>query len=116
MLQEILTSEVIEYGMSTVHIHSLACTLGITVQRSSYIFTVGESASLTCSSDLSVVSIEWLHNFQVLSTSTASELSLNFNPVNDSIHGNEYTCRITTPYGIQEQTVQVIAQSTLLSL
>ena len=74
-------------------------------------FTVGESASMTCSSDLDVISIEWLYNLQVVVTSTASELQLLFNPVNDSIHGQEYTCRITASYGIQEQTVQPFVQS-----
>ena len=56
---------------------------------------------------------EWLHNFQTVSSSDSSEseLQLVFSPVNDTIHGNEYTCRTTTPYGIQEQTVQLIVQS-----
>ena len=83
---------------------------GLSIQRSSSVFTVGESASFTCSSDLSVTSVKWLHNFQILAYSSSPELSLIFNPVNDSVHGNEYTCQVTTPYGIQEQTVQVIAQ------
>ena len=39
------------------------------------------------------------------------DLELAFNPANDSIHENVYTCRVTTPYGVQEQMVQVIAQS-----
>ena len=66
---------------------------------------------MTCSSDLDVTSIEWLYNLQVVSSSTASELQLVFSPVNDSVHGQEYTCRVTSSYGIQEQTVQPFVQS-----
>lgn len=86
---------------------------GLTTQRSSNIFTVGEDALLICSSDLSVTLTEWLHNFQVVTSSASSESQLAFNPVNDSIHGNEYTCRITSPYGIQEQAIQLVVQSKL---
>ena len=86
--------------------------IGISIRKSGSILTVGENASLTCTSDLSISSIEWLHNFQVVnSSSSLPELELNFNPVNDSIHGNEYTCRVTSPYGVQEQTVQLVVQS-----
>lgn len=84
---------------------------GLSIRRSSSVFTVGESASMTCSSDLDVTSIEWLYNLQVVSSSTASELQLVFSPVNDSINGQEYTCRVTSSYGIQEQTVQPFVQS-----
>lgn len=84
---------------------------GLNIRRSSSVFTVGESASMTCSSDLDVTSIEWLYNLQVFSSSTASELQLVFSPVNDSINGQEYTCRVTSSYGIQEQTVQPFVQS-----
>ena len=76
-------------------------------------FTVGGQASITCSSDLTVTSIEWIHNHQVVSYSTSSELQLTFSPVNDSIHGQEYTCRVTTSYGIQEETMQPFVQSKL---
>ena len=82
--------------------------------RSESVFTVGGEASFTCSSDLTVSSIEWIYNHQVVSYSTSSELQLAFNPVNDSIHGQEYSCRVSTSYGIQEETVQPFVQSKLL--
>lgn len=87
---------------------------GLSIRRSNNVFTVGESASVTCTSDLDVTSIEWLYNLQVVSYSTASELQLVFSPVNDSIHGREYTCRVTSSYGIQELTVQPFVQSKCL--
>ena len=89
--------------------------VGITVSRSDLVFTVGDNASLNCSTDLDVVSIEWLYNYQVISTSSADNaLQLVFNPVNDSIHSREYTCRITSPYGVQEQTVQAFVEGNLM--
>ena len=92
-------------------VNFVLCTCaGVSVQRSTNTFLVGENASLTCSSDLSATLTEWLHNFQVVSSSASSDLVLAFNPVNDSVHGNEYTCRTTTPYGIQELAVQIVAQ------
>lgn len=90
---------------------SFLLSSGLTIQRSSNVFTVGENASLTCSSDISVILTEWLYNFQVVVSSTSSTLQLIFNPVNDTVHGNEYSCRTTSPYGIQEQVVQLIVQS-----
>lgn len=72
-------------------------------------FTVGQSANITCSYDLAFTSIEWLHGNATIMSSTTSQLDLSFNPVNDSIHGNQYICRVTTPYGIKEErlTIQI---------
>ena len=85
-------------------------TIGLQIEGSS-IVTVGQSASLTCSSDLDVSSIEWLYGGQVVARSTSrQELELEFNPVNDTIHGREYTCRVTSPYGSQEETVSIVAE------
>ena len=72
-------------------------------------FTVGQSASVTCSYDLAFTSIEWLYNNETIVSSATSQLDLSFNPVNDSIHGKQYTCRASTPYGIQEErlTIQI---------
>lgn len=86
----------------------------LTIRKSDSIFNVGESASLTCSSDLPVTLTQWLYNFKVVSSSASKELQLTFNPVNDTIHGREYICRTTTPYGIQEESVRVVSQSKLL--
>ena len=75
-------------------------------------FIVGQMASITCTSDLDVTSIEWLYDGGVVLSSTGQqELELTFNPVNDSLYGEQYTCRITSPYGIQETTVPIIAES-----
>jgi len=88
--------------------------LGLRVHGNQAIFTVGQQASVVCSSDLDVNMIEWIYNYNVVvQSSSVEQLSLVFNPVNDSIHGRQYTCRVTSPYGIQEETIQVTAESKL---
>jgi hypothetical protein len=73
-------------------------------------FTVGEYTAITCSFDLEFTSIQWIYNNEVIMSSSSSAIDLSFNPVNDSIHGRQYTCRVTTPYGVQEQNVTIIVQ------
>ena len=85
--------------------------LGLQIVSSDNVFVVGEMASLTCSSDLDVTTIEWLLGGQVVMANTAQqELVLNFNPVPDTIHNSEYTCRVTSPYGTQEASHRVNAE------
>jgi len=64
---------------------------------------------VNCSSDLDVISIEWLYNRRVISQVTGNVLQLIFNPVSDTIHNRQYICRVTSPYGIQEKTIRIIA-------
>jgi len=64
---------------------------------------------VNCSSDLDVISIEWLYNRGVIYQVTGDVLQLIFNPVNDTIHNRQYTCRVTSPYGIQEKTIRIVA-------
>ena len=84
-------------------------TIGLQISGYTEYLTVGQSARIICSYDLTFTSIEWLYNNETIVNSTASQLDLSFNPVNDSIHGRQYTCRVTTPYGIQEKrlTIQI---------
>ena len=72
---------------------------------------VGETASIICTSDLDANLIEWIHNYEVVLNSTNSELELIFNPVHDKLHGQDYTCRVSSPYGIQEDTIRIVTLS-----
>ena len=95
----------------------LLLCLGLQIDGNQQFFDVGEQTSVVCSSDLDVTLIEWIYNYNVVvQTSAVEQLSLVFNPVNDSMHGRQYTCRVTSPYGIQEETIQVTAESKLLVL
>lgn len=71
---------------------------------------VGESVTITCSFDLDLTSIEWLYNSEVIVKTTASQLNLTFSPVNDTINNRQYTCRVITLYGMQEETLTVQVQ------
>ena len=77
--------------------------IGLQISGYQGYLTVGQSANITCSYDLTFTSIEWVHNNVTVVSSTASPLDLSFDPVNDNIHGRQYTCQVITPYGIQEE-------------
>lgn len=73
-------------------------------------FTIGEYTTITCSFDLEFTSIQWIYDNEVIVSSSSSSIDLSFSPVNDSIHGRQYTCRVITPYGVQQQNVIIIVQ------
>ena len=59
--------------------------------------TVGHDANITCHSDLVSDRIEWLiHSNQTIVTylTNVTGLILSFKPVNDSVNGRVYTCRV----------------------
>ena len=84
--------------------------------------------SIVCSTDMDVTTIEWIgdgitvamgktillmsgirYDFTVFKSSSQS-LTLLLDPVS-VYHRNKYTCRVTTPSGVQEETVNVIVPS-----
>ena len=59
-------------------------------------FTVGQSATARCSSNVSATRMEWLSNGVVIESATSTkQLNLLFSLVNDSIYHQLYTCRVT---------------------
>ena len=67
---------------------------------------VGQSATATCFSDTEASMIEWLYSEMTLESNTsAKQLTLTFSQVNDSIHGEVYTCRVTRMDGVQAQQI-----------
>lgn len=59
--------------------------------------TVGRDANVTCHSDLVSDRIEWLiHSNETMVTylTNGTQLILSFKPVNDSVNGRVYTCRV----------------------
>ena len=77
-------------------------------------FTVGHSATATCKSDTLASGMEWLTDGVVLeSATTTQQLDLVFPLVNDSIHNQDYTCRVTREGGMtatQNFTVKVVGK------
>ena len=94
----------------------LTLCIGLQISTSDIVFVVGETASISCATDLDVMLIEWLYNHNVVASSTEQQLDLIFSPVNDSVHNRDYSCRVTSPYGIQEDSIRITAQSKQFTL
>ena len=94
---------------SSSYLSLIMLLLGLQVSMPD-VLIVGTVATLTCSSDLDVTTTEWLYNEGVVQSSTGPQAQLLFNPVNDTIHNRQYTCRVTSSYGAQQQTITVTAE------
>ena len=71
------------------------------------IIELGSTASITCSSDLGVSSIEWLYNGQVIESAEGAEAFLVIELVSDTLHDREYTCRARARFGNEERTFRI---------
>lgn len=73
------------------------CYIGVVIENGSEVYTVGSNANITCQSATLATKIEWLTDEGILLAfvSMTNELDLQFTPVNDSVHGNVYTCKVT---------------------
>ena len=78
--------------------------------------TVGHNVSIMCSTDLDVMAIEWIKHGITVVKSNSQSLTLPLNPVSADHHNTQYICRVTSPYGTQEETVNITVQSELLSV
>ena len=91
-----------EYDITILH-------TGVSIQRDQFI--VGGSATVACKSDTLANRIEWLTDGVVVESVTSTQqLDLVFPLVNDSIHNQDYTCRVTREAGMtatQKFTVKV---------
>ena len=77
---------------------------------------VGEPANISCSSDLGINSIVWFDNDMIPLVESMTDIpviTLVFQPLTTSSHGQRYTCRATGSYGTQEEVVTISAQSKL---
>ena len=72
--------------------------------------TVGDTVSIVCSTDLDVTTIDWITDGITMSNSSSQSLTLVLDPVSND-HHNRYTCRVTSPYGVQEEIVDITVQS-----
>lgn len=72
---------------------------------------VGQNATISCISDLSVQSVQWVFNDDVVVTSNSQQVDLTFSPVFDYLHNREYTCRAITAYGMLERRITITVES-----
>ena len=72
---------------------------------------VGRAVPIVCSTDLDVTTIEWIRDGLTVGNSSTQSLTLVLNPVSADYHNTQYTCRVTSPYGVQEETLNITVQS-----
>ena len=75
--------------------------------------TVGDSATITCSSGLNVDSVRWFYDGQVVGSFSSSQALLQFDLVDDSIHNRQYICRVQTSQGNLDQAINISVQGWL---
>ena len=96
----------------SIKIHVMnSCNTGIQVSEHG-VFSLGSAVSITCSSDFGVQSIDWLHGKEVISTTMGSQGELRIESVSESDHGQQYTCRATTSFGVQEHNITIQVEGT----
>jgi len=72
--------------------------------------TVGQSATITCTSNIAVSSFEWRNEAQAVLASAMDQtvLDLGFLLVTDDLQGQKYTCRAETAGGtVYAETVEI---------
>ena len=70
---------------------------GVIIKGGDEIYLVGSNATITCRSDTDTERMEWLRDDDVVVALMLNtrQLDLTFSPVNDSVHGKVFTCRVT---------------------
>ena len=71
---------------------------------------LGTSTAISCRFDMDFITLEWMHNGEIVATAVGQQVDLILNPVNDSIHNEQYSCKATTPYGFQQQNITVVVE------
>ena len=89
------------------HSSHIIITVGVTIIGNEAPLTIGSSSQIMCSSDLNPLMIEWLHGDTVLVQAEGEHAYLTIPAVNDSLHGQEYHCKATTPYGVLEKNITI---------
>ena len=83
---------------------------GIQVSSINMPLAFGSNASIVCSTDLDVTTIEWIRDGVTVDTSRSQSLTLVLDPVSADYHNTQYTCRVTSPHGVQEKTMDITVQ------
>ena len=79
------------------------------------VFTVGQPASLSCTSDLRGADIEWTSHPEDDVTLTADGGYLQFPTVSEDLHDRVYVCHVTTPYGSLEEEYRISVEGEVVS-
>ena len=78
---------------------------------------MGQELRLECSSDLDARLIELFRNgMKIASSSNSSSISFLHGQVSTDDEGLQYTCRVTSPYAVQEKNITLSVMGKLTSL
>ena len=82
---------------------------GITISGLEQPLTVGQSATISCMTNVPVSSIEWIYQSSTVLASTTDQTVLNYNitPVSDSLQGRQWTCRAVAGNTTYNETVEI---------
>ena len=75
--------------------------------------TVGQSATITCMTDIPVTSIEWRDQSSDVLASTSEQMVLDYTifPVTDDLQGHQLTCVAMAGATIYSETVEILIES-----
>ena len=95
---------------------SLYFNTGITLSGLASPLTVGQPATITCSTNIAVSSIEWRDETStVLSSATDQTVEYTIPLVRDDLQGLQYTCRAVAGTTIYTETVEIQVVSKSMS-
>ena len=91
------------------HSSSLYFITGITLSGLEQALTVGQSAIITCSTNIEVSSIEWIDETSAVLSSATDQTVVEYTIplVRDDLQGLQYTCRAVAGTTIYTETVQI---------
>jgi len=98
--------------LSFTYLHSL----GLEISSVATPLTISDTVSIMCSTDLDVTTIKWIRDGITVASSSNQSLILLLDPVSADHHNSQYRCRVTTPYGTLEKTINITVQSKSLHL
>ena len=101
------------YMYSNILYFSLSLITGIILSGVDPPLTVGQSATITCTTNIEVSSIEWRDETSTVLSSTMSGgthtmLDYTIDPVSDDLQGQEYSCNAEAVDGtVYTETVRI---------
>ena len=97
------------YMYSNTLYFSLSFNTGIILSGLNQALTVGQSATITCSANIEVSSIEWMDETSAGLSSATDQTVVEYTIplVRDDLQGLQYTCRAVAGTTIYTETVEI---------
>ena len=97
------------YVFQCTSILSLSFNTGITLSGLESPLTVGQPATITCTTNIEVSSIEWRNETSAVLSSATDQIEVEYTIplVRDDLQGLQYTCRAVAGTTIYTETVEI---------